>query len=50
MIAHYFNPTARKFMLLGLFAGIVLIAWPLPAARYCWLCFFLSCYTLLSRN
>lgn len=50
MFTNYFDSAARKFILLGLFAAIVLIAWPLPAARYCWLCFFLSCYVLLSRN
>lgn len=46
----YFNPKPRKFIMLGLVIAILLLAWPLPAARYCFLCACVSCYVFMSRN
>lgn len=46
----YLNPKPRKFLALACFLIILLLAWPLPASRFCFLCFFMSCYVLLARN
>jgi hypothetical protein len=44
------TPSARKIVLTGLVFLILLLAWPLPASRYCFLCSCLTAYVWLSRN
>lgn len=43
------TPFARKIVLTVLILLILLLAWPLPAARYCWLCSCVTAYVWLSR-
>lgn len=47
---NYLYPKHRKILALVAFMAVVLLAWPLPAGRYCFLCFFMSCYALLARK
>jgi hypothetical protein len=44
------TPFARKLVLTALVFLILYLAWPLPAARYCFLCSCLTGYVWLSRN